>query len=229
MKGIIDEIRHTIQIVIEKSEYDNKVFIKGGILRNWFMGKNYFNDVDVAVAIENGNINLSKQICDWNKCRSIYNPFTEKSKGTSVFRLFTHPKLNEVYFDTTVLTGLTLTDDVNKGMDFTCNCIYLNVSSGDLHDVTGKGIKDIQDNILRMVHSNIFIDNPLRIFRLLRLAYQYQMTVDEETKKQFLKDYKLGYDADKNRVLNELSQINGEFDDKEMNTILFEFKEYYQV
>lgn len=227
MEELLYEACRAIQEVIKNSEYENKVYIKGGFLRNLLLDKDTFNDIDVAVAIDGGEIGFSKRMCDWYKCRSIYNPFVEKSQGTSLFTLFTHPLLNNVRFDVKTLCGLNIEKDVEEVIDFTCNGVYLNVNSTNIIDVTGKGFNDIENKLLRMVHKNIFKKSPVRIVRALRFMSELGLVFETETKKQFLEDYKLIYNVKKDWVVKELEKITGVFEDDDINNVLEEIRKTF--
>lgn len=227
MEFLLKEIIKVFKEVIQNSKYENKVFIKGGFLRNFLLEINNFNDVDISIAIQDGEIGFSKQMCDWNKCRSIYNPFIEKNQGTAMFTLFTHPILNNVRFDIKTLYQCSIESDIYALTDFTCNSLYLNITGGNIIDKTGQGLSDIENKILRMVHNDIFQKSPIRVVRLLRLIDELGFVIEPETKKQFLKDYKIVYTADKERVVNELLKIKGKLDDCDLNMILTELKESF--
>lgn len=227
MEELLYEACRAIQEVIKNSVYENKVYIKGGFLRNLLLDKDTFNDIDVAIAIDGGEIGFSKRMCDWCKCRSIYNPFVEKSQGTALFTLFTHPLLNNVRFDVKTLCGLNIEKDVEELIDFTCNGIYLNVNSTSIIDVTGKGFNDIENKLLRMVHKNIFKKNPVRIVRALRFMSELGLVLETATKKQFLEDYKLIYNVQKDLVIRELEKITGVFEDDDINNVLEEIRKTF--
>lgn len=227
MEELLYEACLAIQEVIKNSEYENKIYIKGGFLRNLLLGKETFNDIDVAVAIDGGEIGFSKRMCDWYKCRSIYNPFVEKSQGTSLFTLFTHQSLNEVRFDVKTLRDLNIEKDVEELIDFTCNGLYLNVNSAIIVDTTCKGIDDIENKLLRMIHKDIFKKSPIRIVRALRLAFELDLTVEPETKQQILSDYKLIYEVKKDWVTKELEKITGNLNDKDLDNVLEEIRKAF--
>jgi tRNA nucleotidyltransferase/poly(A) polymerase len=227
MEELLYEACRTIQEVIKNSEYENKVYIKGGFIRNLLLDKNMFNDIDVAIAIDGGEIGFTKQMCDWCKCRSIYNPFIEKSKGTALFTLFTHPLLNNVRFDVKTMHGLNVENDTNELMDFTCNALYLNTNTTNIIDATGKGFKDIENKTLRMIHKDIFKKSPVRIVRALRFIFELGLTIEPDTKQQFLEDYKLVFDVQKDWVTKELEKITGSLDDEELNNVLDEIRKSF--
>ncbi|MCB9878560.1 MAG: CCA tRNA nucleotidyltransferase [Planctomycetes bacterium] len=66
--------------------------------------------------------------------------------------------------------------------DFTVNALYLDPDSGELTDPTG-GVEDLAARRLRAVGDaeRRFVDDPLRLLRLLRFAARCGLTVEPET------------------------------------------------
>ena len=63
--------------------------------------------------------------------------------------------------------------------DFTCNALYLNPETGELHDPLG-GVPDLQARVLRHCGPR-FSDDPLRILRGMQLAARFDLTAAPET------------------------------------------------
>lgn len=66
--------------------------------------------------------------------------------------------------------------------DFTINSMHQDVETGEIFDPTGLGIQDIQSRIVRTpLPPEITIKNdPRRIFRAIKLASQFNMSIDSE-------------------------------------------------
>lgn len=69
--------------------------------------------------------------------------------------------------------------------DFTINALYVNLIDGKLLDLTGLGLNDIKNKIIRTTQPDdpytIFKDDPLRILRALRQATQLNFNIDSKT------------------------------------------------
>ena len=67
--------------------------------------------------------------------------------------------------------------------DLTINSMYWNLSTNKIEDFTGMGIKDLISNTIRTPLDPLktFSDDPLRIFRTIRLAAKYNGKIDPET------------------------------------------------
>lgn len=62
------------------------------------------------------------------------------------------------------------------GRDLTLNALFYNVNTGQVEDLTGKGLEDLQNLTLRtpMEPTQTFSDDPLRVFRVLRFFAKFK-------------------------------------------------------
>ena len=74
----------------------------------------------------------------------------------------------------------TINDDC-KRRDFTCNMLLRDLSNGQIVDLTGVSISDLNNKILRghpqVSWEKMFSDDPLRIIRMIRFYCKYDMTI----------------------------------------------------
>ncbi len=81
----------------------------------------------------------------------------------------------EVEFD----PELNVTDDLQR-RDFTINAMALNYSTGELCDPY-HGQADMKNKVLRQVHENSFIEDPLRLMRAVQFAARLHLKIEEKT------------------------------------------------
>jgi tRNA nucleotidyltransferase/poly(A) polymerase len=69
--------------------------------------------------------------------------------------------------------------------DATINAMFYNISTSRLEDLTGSGLSDMENKIIRtpLEPYATFKDDPLRVLRLIRFASRFGYSVDKETKK----------------------------------------------
>lgn len=69
--------------------------------------------------------------------------------------------------------------------DATLNALFYNLSTMEVEDLTGRGLQDLKDGILRtpLEPKKTFLDDPLRCLRLIRFASNYNFKIEENTKK----------------------------------------------
>ncbi len=198
-KAVEDFIKKTIQ----ETEWEGKVFIAGGYVRDEFMGKDP-KDLDLLVNSPNGGIEFAKWIT--KKVGAYKGGETEEDPSSNpvIFPRFGTAKFNlrgvvhdgidlsdidieavmprkEKYIPGSrkpIVTGGELKDDVER-RDFTVNSLLKDLSTGEILDLTGKGKDDIKAGIIRtpLNPDKIFTDDPLRMLRAVRFAVKYDWTL----------------------------------------------------
>ena len=176
---IVEKIRETIK----GTEFENKAFIAGGWVRDKVMG-NPSKDIDIVVSCDNnGGIRLAQFL-------------SEKLNGTNVviFERFRTAQIvidgldiefvmtrKEEYDGITrkpVVSFGTIEDDVMR-RDLTINSLLFNISTEEILDLTGKGLEDIKNGIVRTTNDPDFIfqQDPLRLMRSIRFAARFDSII----------------------------------------------------
>lgn len=67
--------------------------------------------------------------------------------------------------------------------DATLNALFYNVNKNKIEDLTCRGLSDLQAGLLRtpLQPLQTFLDDPLRVLRLIRFAAQFNFTIEPET------------------------------------------------
>ncbi|HSM72565.1 MAG TPA: hypothetical protein VK851_13560 [Anaerolineales bacterium] len=89
------------------------------------------------------------------------------------------------------VTRSTIEDDMRR-RDFTINAMAMRLDGnhlGELVDVLD-GRSDLERGVIRVLHSNSFIDDPTRMFRAIRYAERYGFEIGPETMRYFNDDAK---------------------------------------
>jgi len=96
--------------------------------------------------------------------------------------------------------NLPLEEDL-KRRDFRCNSIAVRLSDGEIYDPMG-GLRDIEEQVIRLTNRQAFPDDPLRVLRAARFASVLGFSIDPDI-----------YDISKTIDLAGLSveRINDEF------------------
>jgi len=106
-----------------------------------------------------------------------------------------------------VLPG-TLEDDVFR-RDFRCNSLMYDLTTGQTHDLTGKGVEDIKNRIL-VTTSNpeaIFKEDPLRMLRAVRFMVQKGFQISPETEENIKKNAAWLKHISRERIRDEIDKI----------------------
>lgn len=181
-----------LKSIIYGTRFESHLFCVGGCVRDLYM-ENDIKDIDMCVDLPNGGIEFAEWIKEngYAKGRIVSYP----TYGTSMFCLKEFPDeeievvqtRGEQYHDkgsrNPQVTFASIYEDCIR-RDLTMNALYLNVSTGDLLDLTGKGIQDIKDRICRVTNDNpdvVFSDDSLRILRVVRFSCKYGFDIEEKT------------------------------------------------
>ena len=187
IKAAVDLIKTTIK----NTEWEGKVFIAGGYVRDELMG-NEPKDVDLLINVPDGGILFAEWFTKKLGIHTKGNPVIYPRFGTAKFNLRRQKHngmdLSDIDIECVMprkekynvgdrkpdVEQGTLKDDVDR-RDFTTNSLLKNLSSGEILDLTGMGKDDIKNGIVRtpLDPDVIFTDDPLRMLRAVRFATKY--------------------------------------------------------
>ena len=191
-KRVLQDIIEKLSFISDKNNIEN-IYIVGGYPRSLIMEnvKDDVNDIDVASAwpresIKLGNLFSSEFI---NELPDIYNRTgTLKINYKNVDlefqgvldNIFDYEKeIQELSKNAISINPLNLNI---YSRDFTLNTLIMNLNDYNVYDITGFGIRDIEDKIIRTpIDPNISIkDNTLNILRALRFSVRYNFNIDDK-------------------------------------------------
>lgn len=219
-----EKVLSALKNVIRGSEWNGKIYLVGGAVRDIIMGKDA-KDLDFVV---DGDLNAGIQFSEWlaNKLgiyRSGSNPVIYPRFGTSKLSLngnnldlpnieleFVAPrteKYNNNSRKPEVGNG-TLKDDSFR-RDLTINALMKNVSTDEILDLTGYGINDIKNGIIRTTSDPGFIfgEDPLRMMRVVRFAVKYGFKITDDIVPALKKCAHLINNISSERINDELNKI----------------------
>lgn len=160
-----DEI---IKRIIASSK-DKNVYLVGGAVRDFYLGKeNFDKDIVIEEGAEKFAIELSK-IFD-----ATFIPLDEENK---IYRLVLKDKVN--YIDVAGLMGDNIKEDLLR-RDLTINSVAVNLKTMDVLDFTG-GIEDLKNGKIKHILENNFTDDPLRLLRVYRFQAMLGFDIDKMT------------------------------------------------
>ena len=190
---INNKIIKAISKSIKGTEYENKVFVVGGFVRDLIIGKDP-KDIDLLI---DGDINAGAGItfAEWfckkeNIFKKDSNPLVYGLYGTAMFQFMGEkiecvaPRSEKYQNDSRkpVVSSCTLEDDCFR-RDFTVNSLFINISNNELVDYSKNGLNDIKNKVIRSTSNPdvIFTEDPLRILRAIRFATMFNSTIEEKT------------------------------------------------
>ena len=190
------EITNYIHNIIQDTEFEQHVYVVGGSVRDLIMEKE-IKDIDLVIDLPQGGVRFAN-FCEQNGLTGkvvIYETY-----GTAMFHFKKFPDdeiecvmtRGEKYIDSGSRNPVTefapIMEDASR-RDLTINALYYNISRKKGEDLMGCGVQDIRDGVLRvpmeMVSEQMvdqtFIDDPLRILRVVRFHTKLGFKISDET------------------------------------------------
>lgn len=147
-----DEILNNIS-----SFFSNKVYLVGGSVRDYLLGKDTF-DRDLIVTDDDAG-KFALKIAEFFDAKFI--PLDEENK---IYRVVLKDKLN--YLDITNPVESSLEKDIMR-RDLTINAVAVDIKTCEVVDLCG-GVEDIKNKIIRGISEQNFVEDPLRMLRIFR-------------------------------------------------------------
>ena len=197
MEGIKEQSAESfLKDTIAGTKWENKVYACGGYVRDQ-LRKADPKDLDIVIDAPNGGIAfanwITKKIGNYKEGSQ---PVVYQKFGTAKFHL------NGVVYNGVDLTGFEIESVMPRSeeyapgsrkpvvaasnlsadafrRDVTLNSLFKNISTGEILDLTGKGIDDLNNGILRtpIDPDKTFQDDSLRILRLVRFFAKYNYKI----------------------------------------------------
>jgi poly(A) polymerase len=182
--------------LIAGTEFEGKVYIAGGAVRDELMGKP-IKDIDLVVDIPEGGIKFANWATEkMGNHKPESNPVIYPKYGTAKFNLrgvnYKGEDLSAIDIETVAprteeyepgsrkpkVKGASLKADAMR-RDLTANSLFKSISTGEIIDLTGKGREDLEKGVARTpVDPDVtFKDDPLRMLRLIRFYVKYNWTI----------------------------------------------------
>lgn len=183
------------------TEYQGQVFLVGGAVRDSLLGREREFDLDLVTELD--PVPLLDRMLEWNwtppgpplaasqgegsdagiasfQVRQLGGlagrEFGVYRFGLGAFEFEIVRARGEVYSEDSRRPSVYpagLKEDVMR-RDFTVNALLADLDSGEVHDLTGRGLSDLQQGVLRtpLEPGSTFFDDPLRMLRAIRFRCQ---------------------------------------------------------
>lgn len=183
----------------QPSDKQLELRITGGWVRDKLLG-NESNDIDIAINHLTGEEFTNKlyeylaEYLPSLHLKSIHtikkNPEKSKHLETCTTKLFDQDidfvnLRSEVYSEDSrvpIIEFGTAEDDATR-RDATLNSLFYNLNRDKIEDFTKQGLQDLTNGILRtpLPPLQTFLDDPLRVLRLIRFASRFDFVIEDET------------------------------------------------
>lgn len=210
--------------IIKGSKWEGHVFCVGGMVRDEIMGKP-IKDIDLVIDLPNGGVEFAKWATEQlGSFKDGSNPVIYPTYGTAKFivKIPDAPGFfedvecvqtrkeqyhNETSRNPECAYG-TIEEDCMR-RDLTINALYKDIVSGELIDLTGKGLDDIKNHVIRTPCDPdvIYDDDPLRMLRCIRFACRYGWNIEENTWNGIKKNANRIKIISQERITDEINKI----------------------
>lgn len=211
------KIKDYLRKLIKDTEWEGHVFTVGGCVRDEIMGHE-IKDIDLCVSLPGGGVHFAEWLAENGNAMkgvTVYPTY-----GTAMLHLKAFPDVElefvqtrkEKYIDHSCRNPETafgtLEDDCMR-RDLTINALYSNISTGEIVDITGKGVEDIRNHVVRTPNDPdiIYDDDPLRILRCIRFASRYGWEIESSTYEGMVRNVPRLVIITKERVKDELDKM----------------------
>lgn len=182
--------------LIKGSIFENHVYVVGGFVRDAILGTPV-HDIDLVIDTLDGGIMFATWVTYHTECNvPNKNPVVFSNYGTAKFQITSDPELKDIEIECvqtrrekynkesrnpTVAFGTIKEDAMRR--DLTINALYYNISTDEVCDITGRGLDDIKNQILRCTGEPdvVFDDDPLRVLRVVRFANRLGWKIEKNT------------------------------------------------
>lgn len=175
----IAELSAILTPLISGTAFADKTYIVGGAVRDHLLGKSDIADFDLTVELPRGGIRLANLLGNilrpdstrinhhFGTARMDYPGYVLDLCGTRKERYRPNSRFPYVIYG-------SLWDDIMR-RDFTINALLMEIFSGDILDLCGKGLADLEGGIIRTLRDPLTVlsEDPLRILRAIRFAARF--------------------------------------------------------
>lgn len=212
-----NQIRDSLRLLIAGTPFENKVFFVGGCCRDNQMGME-IKDIDLAVNLPSGGVRLAEWLRDAGHTTHDVVVFPAYQTARFNLKAFPDEELEAVqtrkekYNDPSCRNPETAFGSIEEDClrrDLTINALYQNVSTGEFLDITGHGMDDIRDHVIRTPDDPdiTYDDDPLRILRCIRFASRFGWDIDPATWEGMVRNMHRLAIITKERVRDELCKM----------------------
>jgi tRNA nucleotidyltransferase (CCA-adding enzyme) len=174
----------------EASELEQELYLVGGVVRDLFLGRANF---DFDLVVEGEAIKLARKMAKDSQAKlTIHSRFGTAKLDYPSFSLDLATARSETYSKPGALPTVkpgSLKDDLVR-RDFSINAMALHLNPqrfGELIDLY-HGKVDLDNRLIRILHTKSFIDDATRILRAIRYEQRLDFKLEAETEKLLRRD-----------------------------------------
>ena len=207
MNNVTNVITPSTQATLLAQTLGGSVYLVGGFVRNSLLGKEC-EDEDICSPLtlseleqklEGTSFSLKNKNKAFGTCKITCE---DKSFDYATFRKDTYSKghcPDEVEFVTDIAVDA-------QRRDFTINAIYYDILTGKIIDFFD-GVGDLKKKRIKAINPSVLQDDGVRILRMLRLAGEYNFSIEKKTLASAQKNIENIRDLTNSKVTEEFSKL----------------------
>ncbi|MEJ5251742.1 MAG: HDIG domain-containing metalloprotein [Armatimonadota bacterium] len=176
-----------VRRITRGTKWEGNLYLVGGVVRDQILGRPLRPEVDIVTELD------ALELAHWLHTQGVTDhlPVTYPRFGTAMVHI------SGVQFELVTARRESYSADSRKPVqvqpatlredafrrDFTVNTLMRNLHTGDLLDLTGMGLNDLQAGLLRtpLDPTVTFEEDPLRAMRAIRFAAQLDFDIEPNT------------------------------------------------
>ncbi|MCB5229095.1 MAG: CCA tRNA nucleotidyltransferase [Candidatus Cloacimonetes bacterium] len=192
----------------------NHSYFAGGCVRDYLLDPDsHPHDVDIAVEVENGGALLAEEIHQrlGGSVPVVYHTFGTASLVLDGVRMEFVQTRRESYRikdrKPEVSFGSLMEDAMRR--DFGINALYMRIADGQILDLSGKGIKDVEAGVISCVDDprRVFREDPLRLLRAIRFSVRFGFEIEDTSLASLIEDAGWIEHISEERIAEEVNQM----------------------
>ena len=188
-KMILEELRQILRNQLHGSEFRDKTWFAGGCVRDYVLSPEVElkGDIDLTVELKQGGIRLAEYLAEKlqiipGRSHPQYGTASLEIMGLTLEFVATRKESYRHHSRYPKVSFGSLLDDVLR-RDFTINSLLLPLHEGEISDLSGMGLSDLEKGVIRSMGEPElkFREDPLRMLRALRFALRVGYEIEPKT------------------------------------------------
>jgi tRNA nucleotidyltransferase (CCA-adding enzyme) len=193
----------------EASELGQELYLVGGVVRDLFLGR---ANLDFDLVVEGNATDLAQRLAQASRAKlTVHSRFGTAKLNYPGFSLDLATARSETYSQPGALPAVkpgSLKDDLIR-RDFSINAMALRLNPQRFGELVDQyhGKDDLDNRLIRILHSKSFVDDATRILRAIRYEQRLGFNLDAETEKLLRHNVAMLHTISGDRIRHELELI----------------------
>ncbi len=207
MKLILSEPCSSLFLSIQSKMGRENVFLVGGFVRDSLLER---KSLDLDIAFRTDDFSFVKSLFEDALVYMKFQTITYKEEGRHI--TLARMRKEKDYFDHRHPSNVEFVSSIEEDClrrDFTINALYVPYSL-DILDPLNQGLEDIKKKTIRLIgeKKTRLAEDPLRILRAYRFAYELDFSLEKETSMAIQESKKLISYLNPQKVREEISKVD---------------------